>query len=249
MLAQLIDMRTSTLITAVLTASLLGGCSSLPIVGHKKAKSVPMADAIDPGLKIAVDVVMARLRDADEHDLQSVKRAAPEIYQLAAALMPPANGPMRTKQASLDVPPARPNTLGDLQRMEVQKASAARTLGAVANGARIYRAAYRADGSRSIKPAPALKDARSLFYAVHLGSYRSASRAFEGYTQIKAKTPGVLTDLEPRVERVDLGAKGIFERLKAGPFTSRKEALSVCSQLHQSGQYCVPADFTGRTPG
>jgi len=248
MLAQLRDMRISTLMAALLTTSLLGGCSSLPM-GHKKAKQATMAEAMDPGLKIAVDVVMARLRGADGNDLRAVKSAAPEIYQLAAALMPPANGPMGTKQASLNAPPARPNTLGDLQRMEIQKASAAHTLGAVANGARIYRASYRADGSRSIKPAPVLKDARSLFYAVHLGSYRTASRAFEGYAQIKAKTPGALKHLQPRVERVDLGSKGIFERLKAGPFASRKEALNVCSQLRGAGQYCVPADFTGRTPG
>ena len=208
-----------------------------------------MADAIDPGLKIAVDVVMARLRGADGNDFRAVKSAAPEIYQLAAALMPPANGPMSVKQASLTMPPARPNTLGDIQRLDVQKANAAHTLGAVANGARIYRASYQANGSRSIKPAPMLKDARSLFYAVHLGSYRTASRAFEGYAQIKAKTPGALNNLQPRVERVDLGSKGVFERLKAGPFASREEALSVCSQLRPSGQYCVPADFTGRTPG
>ena len=209
-----------------------------------------MAKAIDPGLKIAVDVVMARLRGADEHDLRAVKSAAPEIYQLAAALMPPANGPMGTKQASMNILPARPNTLGDIQRLDVQKANAAHTLGAVVNGARIYRASYQADGSQSIRPAPALKDARSLFYAVHLGSYRTASRALEGFAQIKAKTPEALSDLEARVERVDLGPKkGIFERLKAGPFASREQALKVCAQLRQSGQYCVPADFTGRTPG
>jgi SPOR domain len=197
-----------------------------------------------------VDVVMARLRGADGNNLRAVKSAAPEIYQLAAALMPPANGPMSVKQASLNMPPARPNTLGDLQRLGAQKANAARTLGDAVNGARIYRASYQANGSQSIRPAPALKDARSLFYAVHLGSYRTANRAFEGYAQIKAKTPGALSNLKPRVERVDLGPKkGIFERLKAGPFTSREEALSVCSQLRKSGQYCVPADFTGRTPG
>lgn len=209
-----------------------------------------MAEAIDPGLKIAVDVVLARLRGAEDRDFYAVTGAAPEIYQLAAALMPPANGPMQSADASFDVRPAQPNTLGDLQRMGERRKTAARTLGAVVNGAKVYKASYNARGGQTITPPPVLPEARSLMYAIHLGSYRSAGRALEGYTQIRDKTPQVFSALHPRVERVDLGPKkGIFERLKAGPFSSRAEAQAVCEQLRAAGQYCVPADYTGRTPG
>jgi cell division septation protein DedD len=222
----------------------------LPLIGKKEAKQTPMAEAIDPGLKIAVDVVMARLRGAEDRDFRAVTGAAPEIYQLAAALMPPANGLMQSADASYNVRPAQPNTLGDLQRMGERRKTAARTLGAVVNGAKVYKASYNARGGQTITPPPALPEARSLMHAVHLGSYRSAERALDGYNEIRAKAPLAMAALQPRVERVDLGPKkGIYERLKAGPFASRAEAQSLCAQLRTTGQYCVPADYTGRTPG
>ncbi len=207
--------------------------------GKDEKPMAPHAANADSGLKIAVDIVMARLRSAEDGDLGEVKAAAPEIYQLAAALMP--NG-----QRS----PA-PRTLGELQNSgqnkenEARVTPAANTLGSTMYGAQVQRASY---GGKP-KP-PSLPQARSLMHAVHIGSYRTAERAFAGYDQLTAKAPQLLNQLSPRVERVDLGPqKGIYERLKAGPFASKAEAQSVCTALGAQGVYCTLADFTGKPPG
>ncbi len=252
MLAQLRGMKKHTFSLVLATALLLGGCSALPF-GHKdKMRAAPRASAdVDPGLKIAVDVVMSRLRDAEQSDLRQVSEAAPEIFQLAAALMPPAQrGGRGSKRAHYTSSFEQPNTLGDIQRRSKGASFAANTLGAAMNGAQVHRASYNAHTAQDITPAPSLSNARSLMHAIHLGSYRTAARAYKGYAQIKSQTNGALAGLDPRVERVDLGPqKGIYERLKAGPFASRAEAQAKCTQIRATGVYCAPADFTGRAPG
>ncbi len=227
-------MRRVSLITCLVTAALLGGCSALPFGEKEKTSPTSIAQVLDPGLKIAVDVVMARLRSAEGDNAGIVKDAAPEIYQLAAALMPPANINPVTTQPVRPQSPKRPPTAVDRP-------------GETMHGAQITNVSYTPD---DIKQPPELPQARSLMYAVHLGSYRSAARALNGYVQIKTRVPGALAKLAPRVERVDLGPKkGIYERLKAGPLSSRGEAQAVCTQLDLAGLYCATADYTGRTPG
>ncbi len=93
--------------------------------------------------------------------------------------------------------------------------------------------------------APPSLGVRSVFFAVHLASYRSELEAEQGWTSIQAQSDGVLDALRPRVERADLGADGVFFRLKAGPLTGRIEAEAVCGELRAGGLYCEPADFTG----
>jgi cell division protein FtsN len=257
-LAQKKTMRIPLLIPFLMTAALVSGCSALPF-GHK-SKSKPAALAageqgLDPGLKVAVDVVMARLRDADGKDRQTVEAASPQIFQLAAALMPPTGGgrtsfsrsePRHEPQAqTYTQAQALPQTLGDLQRMGNKAASAAYIPNAH-GGAQVQNASYNRNDFAS---APNIPEARSLMHAIHLGSYRTSSRAMQGYGELKTRIPEALTGLRPRVERVDLGQKGIFQRLKAGPFASRADAMRACAQIKNAGLYCVPSDFTGKDAG
>ncbi len=229
-------MRRISLISCLLAVSLLGGCSALPF-GHEKELSpdpnAASAQSLDPGLKIAVDVVMARLRGAEAGNINTVQDAAPEIYQLAAALMPPTGA----KSSSKPLSPQQPRVLGELMIMDVETPM---------GRANVIKASYAPE---DLAQPPKLPQARSLMYAVHIGSYRTAARALEGYQQIKSRSPEVLADISPRVERVNLGSdKGIYERLKAGPFSSRDEAQATCKKLALAGTYCAPADFTGRVP-
>ena len=43
----------------------------------------------------------------------------------------------------------------------------------------------------------------------------------------------------PDVERADLGDKGIYYRLRLGPFASRDAAADYCLGLKDRGQDCI----------
>ena len=52
------------------------------------------------------------------------------------------------------------------------------------------------------------------------------------------KHSDILSDMVPRVVRVDLGEKGIFHRLIAGPIFSRDEGKDMCRSFKRRDQYC-----------
>ena len=74
--------------------------------------------------------------------------------------------------------------------------------------------------------------------AVHLASYKSAKQAERGWAQIRRAHRSVLGKLKYSVSRVSLGRKGIYYRLKAGPFKNASAAKSACRQLKRRRQFC-----------
>jgi hypothetical protein len=76
---------------------------------------------------------------------------------------------------------------------------------------------------------------------VHLASYRTAKQAEAGWSQLKRAHAALLGPLDHAVTSIDLGTKGIFFRLVAGPFTSNMEAESTCKKLKSRRQFCDPA--------
>ena len=73
---------------------------------------------------------------------------------------------------------------------------------------------------------------------VHLASYRSAEQAERGWSQLRRAHGEILGNLSHSVARVDLGSKGVFYRLVAGPFSSSTEASGVCAKLKSRRQFC-----------
>ena len=57
----------------------------------------------------------------------------------------------------------------------------------------------------------------------------------------KFKLPLTLADLSHKVDKVNLGRKGTYFRLKAGPFPSAKAATAACRQLKRRRQFCEPS--------
>lgn len=102
-----------------------------------------------------------------------------------------------------------------------------------------------AEQAAIIGPAPDLSGARSIMSAVHLASYRQREHADSGWTQLRAAAPDLLSGLEPRLSEVDLGERGLFMRLKAGPLDSPEAASRLCAALESAGHWCVPTDFSG----
>ncbi|MEK9722688.1 MAG: SPOR domain-containing protein, partial [Rhodospirillaceae bacterium] len=77
--------------------------------------------------------------------------------------------------------------------------------------------------------------------AVHLASYKSEKQAERGWAQLRRAHGAVLGKLDHEVQRVELGRKGVFFRLKAGPFPDAGAAKSACTQLKRRRQFCEPS--------
>ena len=76
-------------------------------------------------------------------------------------------------------------------------------------------------------------------YGLHLASYRKEGNADRGWDLLRKRHEAELNGLEPTVRRVDLGAKGVFYRLIAGPVASKGEAERLCGSIKSRGKdYC-----------
>lgn len=78
--------------------------------------------------------------------------------------------------------------------------------------------------------------------AIHLASYKSREQAEKDIAMFKKKFPD-LGKLGMLATKVDLGAKGVYWRLKAGPVASAKAASQLCAKLKASRQFCEPTVF------
>ncbi len=81
--------------------------------------------------------------------------------------------------------------------------------------------------------------------AVHLASYRTRKSANQGWAKIKRANKKLLGGLEHEISRVNLGKKGTYFRVKAGPFKSAKAAKQICRKLKRRRQFCEPTVMEG----
>ena len=73
---------------------------------------------------------------------------------------------------------------------------------------------------------------------VHLASYRSRKDAERGWSQLRRAHKAELSNLQSEISETNLGSKGVFFRLKAGPLPDKGAADSLCRQLKQRRQFC-----------
>ena len=74
--------------------------------------------------------------------------------------------------------------------------------------------------------------------AVHLASFRTQKSAERGWGKILNTHKALLEDLDHKITRVNLGRKGTYYRLKAGPLKSATEAKQLCRKLKRRRQFC-----------
>lgn len=78
-------------------------------------------------------------------------------------------------------------------------------------------------------------------WMVQVGAFDQDSLAADAWSRVKSNYGDLLTGLKPDVQTADLGAKGIWYRLRIGPFESKEAAAQLCSQLKARGQDCLVA--------
>lgn len=76
-------------------------------------------------------------------------------------------------------------------------------------------------------------------YLIQLGAFGDDAGANRAWKALSAKYTSVLGGLKPDIQRADLGARGVFHRLRAGPFETRDGAEAACAKLKAQKQGCL----------
>ncbi|MEZ5892133.1 MAG: SPOR domain-containing protein [Parvularculaceae bacterium] len=88
-------------------------------------------------------------------------------------------------------------------------------------------------------PAASSGDARSGTHVVQVGAFRSDDEAMGQWARMQAKLGDYLAGKGPDVEVADLGDRGVYHRLRIGPFKSSDDAKTYCAGLKERGQDCL----------
>jgi cell division septation protein DedD len=76
-------------------------------------------------------------------------------------------------------------------------------------------------------------------FAIQFASLRTMDKAQDMWRRLQARYPDLLGDMALNVDRVDLGDRGIFFRVQAGPVPNRATAEDMCGQLKARQQDCI----------
>lgn len=96
--------------------------------------------------------------------------------------------------------------------------------------------AAQAPAKAAAAPVPS---ASSGAWRIQLGAVREEPRAKAALARIEKANADVLKGLKSEIARADLGAKGIYYRMRMGPFADRAAADALCRQLTQRKVGCI----------
>lgn len=83
-------------------------------------------------------------------------------------------------------------------------------------------------------------DALSGTHVVQVGAFRSNEEAVAQWNRMAGRLGDYLDGKTRDVERADLGDRGVYHRLRIGPFGSSDAASAYCAGLKERGQDCLP---------
>jgi cell division septation protein DedD len=78
-------------------------------------------------------------------------------------------------------------------------------------------------------------------YRLQLGAVKVPEMAKQAWDRIKRQNGDLVGALSVSVDRVDLGDRGVFYRIHAGPIADAAQAERLCAQLRQRGVGCILA--------
>jgi cell division septation protein DedD len=88
-------------------------------------------------------------------------------------------------------------------------------------------------------PPAAAPKAASGGARIQLAAFPEAAAAEASWKKLQQRFPDPLGTLTLTIERADLGAKGVFHRVQAGPFADRASAQAACDKLKAAKQDCL----------
>lgn len=75
-------------------------------------------------------------------------------------------------------------------------------------------------------------------FVVQIGAFKEDAEAAGQWQAFKKKNADLTSALKPDIKRVDLGNKGIWYRLRVGPFETKQNAVAFCEVLKTRGAAC-----------
>jgi hypothetical protein len=78
-------------------------------------------------------------------------------------------------------------------------------------------------------------------WIVQVSSQRTREEAESSWNAMRERYASVLGSLQPSIQQADLGEKGVFHRVRIGPWPTREEAIEVCEALKAAGGSCFVA--------
>jgi cell division protein FtsN len=73
---------------------------------------------------------------------------------------------------------------------------------------------------------------------LQIGAYRSSAVATQAWQDFLVEHRDVVGDLVSDIQEADLGASGVWHRLRIGPFADRDAASAMCATLKTQGADC-----------
>ena len=201
--------------------NLLDNAPQTVVVGEA-GQTITIQDASEDAAKVIEDAVedLAALSPSDRVPESSVidSPVAPPQVTNVKDTAPPVQ--------QLHKPGDAPETLAFVQSVlkeKDNKENAAKTTGKVTDFATIKPAA----GAATPKTATAIKPGS---YYVQLASVQSQSGAHNEWGKIKNTYESLLRQADYRVKQADLGERGIYYRIQAGPM-SKDDANRICNEI------------------
>lgn len=159
---------------------------------------------------------------------------------------PPAAPRTATIKPAFEAPPAAPTAAPPPRDSEpVAQAAAPSTPSAPAAQAHSPAPAAQAHAPTAptpvrpqATPAPAATAAASGAWVAQLAALRSEADAQAAWKRLQNANKDILGGLSSDIVRADLGSKGVFWRLRAGPVDEAR-ARSICAALAKRNQGCI----------
>ena len=101
--------------------------------------------------------------------------------------------------------------------------------GAASHKQPVVKSQQSAPIAKPLPPQPAAKPADSTLYFVQVGSFQNVDDA----EKLKAKL--ALVGMEASVQKADVPGRGVFHRVRLGPFKGQAEANSTIANLKSNG--------------
>jgi type II secretory pathway predicted ATPase ExeA len=172
------------------------------------------------------------------------------VRSLVTRIMPPlAKQQPRDASRSQDEP--RPSDLAEVASVQRQD-TAVPPQPAIAPAARIDMRVAEARPSPPLPPAPAPQQSvvsrdpppttappAAAAYRLQLGSVRSAEAARQVWDRLQSRHRDLLGRLSLSLQRANLGERGIFYRIQAGPLADAALADRTCAELRHRGDDCL----------
>jgi hypothetical protein len=78
-------------------------------------------------------------------------------------------------------------------------------------------------------------------YVAQLAALQSEAAVDTAWRRLSSRAPDLFANARLDVERADLGARGVYHRVRAGYFADRENAALFCERIRQMGQDCIVA--------